>query len=359
MPGTIPLFVIGGIPIRLHFSFLLLVGFLVFWSFSGKDAMTEAAVILVLFGCVILHELGHAFVARQYGVRTVEIVMFLIGGVARLERALKPREELWVALAGPAVNVFIAASLYGYQQLAGPNAFVAELLTANLALALFNMLPAFPMDGGRVLRSLLSLAVDDLKATQIASAIGRVLAVALGIYGLWNGQFILAFIAFFIFNGAQQEYFAQKSTSLMKGARVREAMLTNFTTLPHGASIRQAAEELLDSSQQEFPVMHGDRVLGLLRRNELITGLAQEGPESYVSSVMERDFLRLRPEDSLEEVLSNLSDSDYTALVIDDQEKLVGIITKENLNEFLVLRNLGHRRPRTIPPSGEAKTLEQ
>lgn len=358
MPGTIPLFVIGGIPIRLHFSFLLLVGFLVYMSFGGKDAMMESAVVLVLFGCVILHELGHAFVARQYGVRTVEIVMFLIGGVARLERSLKPREELWVALAGPAVNVFIAASLFGYLTLAGPNAFVSEVLTANLFLAIFNMIPAFPMDGGRVLRSLLSFGFDDLKATQIASTVGRVLAVVMGIWGLWNGQFILALIAFFIFNGAQQEYFAQKSNSLMKGARVGEAMLTNFISLPHGASIRQAAEQLLDTSQQEFPVMHGEQVLGLLRRNELITGLAKEGPETYVSAVMERDFLRLKPDDFLEEVLANLSDSDYTALVMQD-EKLLGIITKENLNEFLVLRNLGHRRPRPDAPSGEAKTLEQ
>lgn len=135
-------------------------------------------------------------------------------------------------------------------------------------------------------------------------------------------------------------------------------MLTNFISLPHGASIQQAAEQLLDTSQQEFPVMHGDQVLGLLLRNELITGLAKEGPESYVSTVMERDFLRLRPDDSLEEVLGQLSDSDYTALVM-DEEKLVGIVTKENLNEFLVLRNLGHRRPRPDAPSGEAKTLEQ
>ncbi len=343
MPGTISFLVISGIPIRLHFSFLLLLGFLAFISFSGKDAWTEAIVILAIFVCVILHELGHSFAARRYGVKTVEIVMYLIGGVARLERALKPREELWVALAGPAVNVVIAGLLYLFLMRQNSQ-IVAEIMVANLALAAFNMLPAFPMDGGRVLRSLLSFRYDDLKSTQIASAIGRGLAVMMGIYGIWQGQWILALIAFFVFNGAQQEYFAQKSSSLMKGARVREAMITNFISLPHGASIRQAAEQLLDTSQQEFPVLYGEQVLGLLRRAELLSGLAQEGPETYVSSIMERNFLRLGPEEELESSLARLAESDYTALVM-DEERLLGIVNKENLNEFLMLRNLGHQRP--------------
>jgi Zn-dependent protease/predicted transcriptional regulator len=357
MPGTIPLFVFSGIPIRLHFSFILLVAVLFFWSFSGKDAFTESAVILALFGCVVLHELGHSFVARLYGVRTLEIVMFLIGGVARLERSLKPREELWVALAGPAVNVLIAALLFAFNRFIRPSEFAVELLTANLFLALFNMIPAFPMDGGRVLRSVLSFAVDDLKATRLASVVGRVLAVAMAIYGIWQGPLMLVLVAFFVFNGAQQEYFAQKSSTLMKGASVREAMITNFISLSHGASLRQAAEQLLDTSQQEFPVLHGDSVLGLLRRNELLTGLAQSGPDAYVSSVMERDFLRLAPSDDLEAILTKLSESDYTALVF-EEDRLVGMLTKENLNEFLVLRNMGHRRPTSPGPSSEAKTLE-
>ncbi len=319
--------------------------------------MTESAVILCLFACVVLHELGHSFVARIYGVRTLEIVMFLIGGVARLERPLKPREELWVALAGPAVNIVIAALLFGYQKLVARSPFADELMVANLGLAIFNMLPAFPMDGGRVLRSLLSFAIDDLKATRVASVVGRVLAVGMAIYAVWQGPLMLLLVAFFVFNGAQQEYFAQKSSSLMKGARVREAMVTNFITLSHGASLRQAAEQLLNTSQQEFPVLHGDSVLGLLRRHELLTGLAQEGPESYVSAVMERDYLRLSPDDELESILTQLSANDYTALVF-EQEQLVGLLTQENLNEFLVLRNLGHRRPGVRNSASEAKTLE-
>jgi Zn-dependent protease/predicted transcriptional regulator len=357
MPGTIRFLVISGIPIRLHFSFLLLVVFLAFWALAERDAISEALVILTLFGCVVLHELGHAFTARIYGVRTLEIVMFLIGGVARLERSLKPREELWVALAGPAVNVVIAGCLYAYQSTFGQSDYVNQVMMLNLGLAAFNMLPAFPMDGGRVLRSVLSLFTDDLRSTQIASAVGRVLAVAMAIYGIWQGPLVLLLIAFFIFTGAQQEYFAQKSSSLMKGARVREAMLSNFITLPHGATFRQAAEQLLDTSQQEFPVVHGQQALGLLRRDALLSGLAQNGPESYISAAMERDFLRLAPDDSLEEKLTELASAGYTALVM-EEDSLVGMLTQENLNEFLVLRNLGHRRPHTHDSTGEAKPLE-
>ncbi|MDX2267593.1 MAG: site-2 protease family protein [Bryobacter sp.] len=356
MPGSIRLFVISGIPVRLHFSFLILIAFLAFLSFSGKDALMEALVILTLFGCVILHELGHAMVARLYGVRTLEIVMFLIGGVARLERAMKPREELWVALAGPAVNIFIAASLFGLQSVLGNSNFLSEVMMLNLGLAAFNMLPAFPMDGGRVLRSILSMFFEDLKATQIAAAVGRILAVAMGIFAIWQGPLMLLLVAFFVFTGAQQEYMGQKSNSLMKGAVVKEAMIRNFISLPHGSTFQQAAEQLLDTSQQEFPVVHGNQPLGLLRRDALLTGLAQHGPDSYISSAMERDFLRVSPNDALEDILTQLAAADYTALVMEDEE-LIGLLTQENLNEFLVLRNLGHRRP-LAAPSIEAKPID-
>jgi Zn-dependent protease/predicted transcriptional regulator len=345
--GTVPFLTISGIPIRLHFTFLMLIAFLVFISATDqKDSLSDSIVILSLFASVLLHELGHALVARRYQVQTVEIVMYLIGGVARLASRPAPRQELWIALAGPAVNVLIAAALWGILQISGPQKVLLEIAQANLGLAAFNMLPAFPMDGGRVLRSLLSFRYDDLKATGIASTIGRGLAVVMGLYGIWQEQWILAFIAFFIFNGAQQEYFAQQSSTLMRGALVKETMLTEFHRLSHGSSVREAAEQLLATSQQDFPVVHGEQVLGLLSRDALLQALANEAHDTYVGSVMNRDFLRLEPNAGLEQILPQLSDNGYTALVMEG-DALLGMVTRENLNEFLILRNFGVRRSNT------------
>lgn len=350
MNGTVPFLTISGIPVRLHFTFLMLLAFLVFISATDQtsangqnDAIHESLLILAVFASVLLHEFGHALVARRYQVKTVEIVMYLIGGVARLSSRPTQRQELWIALAGPAVNMAIAGILWSALQFFGPQAILLDIAQTNLALAAFNMLPAFPMDGGRVLRSLLSFRFDDLKSTAIASTIGRALAVAMGIYGIWQEQWILALIAFFIFNGAQQEYFAQQSSSLMRGALVKETMLTDFLRLPHGVSIREAAEKLLSTSQQDFPIVHGSQVLGLLSRDALLQALAGSAHENYVGSVMNRNFLRLDPNAGLEQILPQLSDNGYTALVMEG-DTLLGMVTRENLNEFLILRNFGVRR---------------
>jgi Zn-dependent protease/CBS domain-containing protein len=331
-----------GIPIRLHFTFLLLLGvLLVTLAIGGKSYAEDVALILSAFTCVLLHELGHALAARRFGVATLEIVMFLIGGVARLSRQVSPPHEFWIAIAGPAVN-FILAAAFWLLPLPFPT-FWRELAALNLSLGLFNLLPAFPMDGGRVLRAVLALRYDAMTSTRYASNIGRFLAIGMAVFGIWQGQWILLLIAYFVFTSAKQEYFAQKSNTLMRGARVREAMLRKMILLPHGASIREAAEELLDTSQQEFPIVHGATVVGLLSRDALVEGLASSGPDSYVASIMDRDFLRLAPDASLEDNLTLLSDNEFTALVM-EEDKLLGMVTRENLNEFLVLRNFGLRR---------------
>lgn len=361
-PGSLNAFTVFGVPVRFHFTFLLLAAFLLFIGFeSPQSALSDVIFVGALFASVLLHELGHAVVAKRNNVRTIEIVMFPIGGVARLERIPRAREELWIALAGPMVNLVIGGGiLLGVWMIRGtPPADVETLASptdanlteriglGNLILALFNLLPAFPMDGGRILRSILAIWRTEEEATQIASRAGRTLAVALGLYGLLQAQFMLIFIAFFVYLGATQESQAAMGRSLTQGLPVRTAMITKFHTLSHSDTVGDAARLMLESSQQDFPVMHGDQVMGLIDRNSLLRALAAEGTESYIAGVMDRDFPRLTPDSDLAEALTLLANSGPVALVMEG-DRLLGLLTKENLSEFLVLRRFG--MPAAPPP---------
>ncbi len=353
MSGALGVAKLFGVPIRLHFTFILLFVFLIVFSVeSGQSGFLTVLYIAALFLSVLLHELGHAVVARRYGIRTIEIVMFPIGGLARLERSPKAREELAIAIAGPAVNLVIAALLFGYLMIEGQMVPISNLLQStdenllhrigagNLILAVFNLLPAFPMDGGRILRAVIALRRSEDEATMIAARAGRWLAVLMGLYGLLSMQFMLVFIAFFIYLGAAQEGMAASGRSLMEGVQVQEAMVTDFRTLSHGNSIREAADLLLSTSQQDFPVMHGNQVVGLLGRNALLRAIATEGPESYVASAMERNPVILEPETDLSQALPLLGKAGSCLLVMKDNE-LLGLLTTENLSELLVLRKIG------------------
>jgi Zn-dependent protease/CBS domain-containing protein len=342
-----------GVPVRLHFTFVLLLVFLVTLGIrGGSSAWLNVVYILALFASVVLHELGHVSVARRYGINTLEIVLYPIGGVARLERMPKAKEELWIALAGPAVNVLIAAALFAwllYVQVPINLSSVANptdgnlwerIAAGNLILAAFNMIPAFPMDGGRVLRALLARFMSEQKATQLAASAGRMLAIAIGLYGLLNGMFMLLFIALFVYLGATQETAVVVGRALTEGVPVRAAMVTDFRTLHHGNTIREAANLLLATSQQDFPVVLGEQVVGLLGRNALLRGMAVDGPDAYVAGIMERTFPKVPPDMELTETLPLMAES-ACALVMDDNDRLLGLLTRENVSEFLMLRKVG------------------
>ena len=264
-----------GVPIRLHFTFVLLLICLVVIGLSSNQSPGNYTLfVLAVIASVLLHEFGHAFVSSLYGIRTIEIVMYPIGGVARLERPAKPWEEFWIALTGPAVNLAIAAFIFAllYSEKRAINLFALvqpsdanladRIALANLILAGFNLLPAFPMDGGRMLRAVLSRLKSEYEATRIATWSGRMLAISMGLYGFINMP-MLAFVAFFIYLGAANEGAASRGRSLTQGIPVRAAMMTEYHTLAHGATIRDAANLLLSTSQQDFPVVLGDQVLGL------------------------------------------------------------------------------------------------
>jgi Zn-dependent protease len=352
--GTVKAFHLLGVPVRLHFTFMLLVAFLVVTDLGHESSGTFALFLLGVFASVLLHEMAHALTAARFHVRTLEIVMFPIGGLSRLERRLRPVEEIAIALAGPMVNLAIAAAIFGYMlsvrqpldvdpalllQPSDGNV-VQRLMFANLLLAAFNLIPAFPMDGGRVLRALLSLIRPEDEATRTAAWMGRMLAISMGLYGLVFSELLLVFFAFFVWLGAAQESAAAMGRTLTNGIPVRAAMITEFHRLGHGDTVRDAANLLLSTAQQDFPVTHGDQVIGLLDRNTLLRALANDGPDAYVAGVMDRDYLALEPAADLAETLPLMARSGRCALVMEDQ-RLVGLLTTDNLSEFLLLRRFG------------------
>ena len=348
-PGTVGRLKIFGIPVRLHFTFLLLLVFLIFIGFGGSQSGPSAAVyVLALLVSVFLHEVGHALVARIYGLRTLEIVMYPIGGVSRLERLPGARQEPLIALAGPFVNLVIAVVLLATQhdflplenlRIPTDANLIERIAVGNLLLAVFNLLPAYPMDGGRVLRSLIALRKSEDEATRMAAGAGRLLAAGMGLFGLLSANFLLVFVALFVYLGASQEGEAARGRSLTSGFPVRAAMVTDFRTLSHSNSIREAGDVLLSTSQQDFPVVNGEEVIGLLTRSALIRAMMREGPESYVAGAMDRNFIRVSPDMELAKALPQVSQAGSCALVMDG-EHLLGLLTAENLYEFILLRQV-------------------
>lgn len=350
--GTVGIVRLFGIPIRFHFTFVLLLIFLLFAGIGEpQSGALNALFVLALFLSVVLHEMGHALVARRYGIGTLEIVLFPIGGVARLERQPRAREELWIAIAGPLVNLVLAGSLLVWLQLTGASLSFAELqnpsgpnlppriAAGNLLLAGFNLLPAYPMDGGRIFRALLALSRPADQATEMAARAGRMFAGGIGLYGLLSANFLLVFIALFVYLGALQEGVAAKGRSLTAGFKVRDAMITDYRTLAHGNTIRDAGTLLLSTSQHDFPVMYGETVMGLLGRAGLVRAMLTAGAESYVASAMDREFLRVPADFDLSEAFSLMASARSCALVMEG-DRLMGLLTAENLSEFLMLRQV-------------------
>ncbi|MGH7945708.1 MAG: site-2 protease family protein [Opitutaceae bacterium] len=365
---------VAGVDVFVHWTFVILIVW-IFVAHLGASQNVAAALrgvgfVLALFACVMLHEFGHALTARRYGIRTRDITLLPIGGVARLERMPEnPRQELWVALAGPAVNVVIAAVLFVSRvmlggppqefELAGTLAsgdFAARLMAVNLFLAVFNLLPAFPMDGGRVLRALLATRLGRRRATQIAANIGQGMAMLMGLLGLLTNPF-LVFIAFFVYIGAQAEAQMVELTTLIRGLAVRDAMQTRFRTLAPDAPLSTAVAELLAGSQHDFPIVDGASVHGILRRQDLVKALSEKGSPSIVSAAMSRECAPVQASDSLEAALEKLKHQECSALPVLEDDRLVGMLTLENLSDLVMVNTALERRGnrRAEPTSGQSK----
>jgi Zn-dependent protease/CBS domain-containing protein len=333
------------------------------------EAAGAIAFVLAIFGCVILHEFGHALTARRFGIKTEDITLLPIGGVARLERMPDdPKEELLVAAAGPAVNVAIAAVLAVILFFTGrfsnllpedpfAGSFLANLMFVNIALVIFNLLPAFPMDGGRVLRALLATRMDYLRATTIAANIGQAMAIAFGLFGLFRSP-LLIFIAIFVYLGAEGESRLVQMKALLRGVLVRDAMMNRFRALAPSDTLRTAADELLAGAQQDFPIVDQQRVVGMLRRQQLVDAIAQHGDQTPIEQVMDRDVRTVRELDTLEQLSTEMNSSGSTTLPVIHEDRLIGLISTENIGELLMIqaavrrsRDGGTSPPESLPPS--------
>ena len=343
---------VAGIRVQVHFTFVIFMAWIVLSGLiAGKSqqvVLANAAFMLGLFTCVILHEFGHALTAKHYGIRTKDITLLPIGGVARLERMPDdPRQELWVALAGPAVNVVIAASLWTWLYVTrgafilaevdmATGSFAERLLLVNISLVLFNMLPAFPMDGGRVVRALLATRMEYTRATQIAANLGQAMALLFGLVGFFYNPMLL-FIALFVWIGAAQESSTVLMKSALGGIPVSAAMMTKFETVEPGDSLTHVSRLILSGSQQDFPVLDGNHVVGVVTRDGLVKALAGKD-DPTVNEIMHRDFAIADASEMLDGALQRLQESVCHTLPVLQNQKLVGLLTAENLGEYLMIK---------------------
>ncbi|MEN8212906.1 MAG: site-2 protease family protein [Pseudomonadota bacterium] len=352
---------IAGIDIYVHATFFILILWLglVYWKAGGTMLAVFSGVgfILLLFTSVVLHEFGHALTARRYGIATRNITLLPIGGVAQLEKMPDdPREEIIVALAGPAVNLVIALLLFIVSGVNGAfvsaeplaladGGFIQRLMLLNIFLALFNLLPAFPMDGGRILRAILAMRMDHVSATQVAASIGQSIALIFGFLGVLYNPFLI-FIALFVWIGAAAE--AQNATlkSSLSGVKVGDAMQTNFEVLHPDDPLVRAVELTLSGTQKEFPVLSGDKVIGVLGQSELLTGLSDKGKHSLTSEFMQRDVQRVESREPLQLVLERFQSSGSKIIAVTRSGSLVGIIDLENIIELLKIQSALQERTR-------------
>ena len=348
---------IAGIDVYMHATFLLLIGWAAvsYWTEQGtlQAVLSGVFFILLLFGFVVMHEYGHALTARRYGIKTRDITLYPIGGVARLERMPeKPIEELWVALAGPAVNVVVVIVLFAYLAVTrtfepltslsvSTGSLIERLMIVNLWLVGFNLIPAFPMDGGRVLRALLGLRMEYVRATQVAAHVGQAFAFLFGFIGLFSNPFLL-FIAFFVWTGASQEASMVQMKRSISGIPVTRAMLTDFAMLTPRDTLSRVVGLILAGSQHDFPVIQDGQVVGILDRDTFMSALSARGQSTPVAEVMRREVSEIDSHEMVEAALRRLQENGSKTLPVTHNGQLVGLVTSENITEYLMIRSALH-----------------
>lgn len=359
---------VSGIDIRIHATFFLILVLGAYqWGapHGAAGAVFGAVLMLALFACVTLHELGHSLVAQVFRIPVREIVLLPLGGVAMLgKNPDKPYQELLIALAGPAVNVVLAGVLFltvgggvglglldprglvpGVAQQPGVEALLAWLLLANVSLVLFNMIPAFPLDGGRVLRAAMAMVVPFAKATRWAAALGQLIAVALGTFGVLSGNFLLVLVAVFVFFGAGAETAHAESKTVLQTLRVGDAYNRHALVLHPADRLGRVVDYILTSYQPDFAVKMGRGLLGVVTREDALNALDGAADDPPVTGLMHREVLRVEAGMSLHEVREALARGGERIAAVYAGDSFLGLVSIEDIAEaFVVLRHLQARR---------------
>ena len=362
LPWSWKLVTLAGVDVYVHGTFLLLFGFI---AFSGVVAgqgiasvLRGTALVAAVFTTIVFHELGHALVARRFGIRTRDITLLPFGGVARLERLPdRPIEQLLVAVAGPAVSFAIALLLLGVVLVAGgpvgieslrgtTGAFLSQLMWINVSLAAFNLLPGFPMDGGRIVRALLAMRMAPERATQIAARLGQGVAVVLGLVGLFASP-VLLIIAVFVWLGARAEHAASTVNAALSGLSVRQGMITDFRTVASSDPLSRAVELTLAGFQQDFPVMDGARLEGVLTHADLLAGMAHQSIS--VHQAMQPALATSTPIEGLDGALTRMRQAGSRLSMVVEDGELVGLLTVANIGELLDMKAAGRRAGARTP----------
>jgi Zn-dependent protease len=359
---------VADIDVYVHGTFLLLIAFLAFGDLVAGQGIAVVVrstfLILAVFATVVLHEFGHALTARRFGVRTQDITLLPIGGIARLEKLPdKPGQQLLVAFAGPAVNLAIALAIFvllflgngqvGIESFRYTNgSFLAQLMWINVSLAVFNLLPGYPMDGGRILRALLAMRMPPERATQTAARVGQGVAMLFGVVGLFVSP-LLILIAVFVWLGAQAEHSVSKVRVALAGLSVRHGMITDFKTVAPTDPLSRAVELTLAGFQQDFPVMDdGSRLVGVLTYGDVLRGLAERGATASVQQAMRSNAETASPSDALDGALTRIHQNGCRVLMVVDNEKVVGLLTAGNVGELIAIEAAGRQAAKVEGSTG-------
>ena len=357
MKGFLKLGKVAGVDIQVHWTFALLLIWAGYVEFQDSGDLQRVLInqgfILVLMACVVLHELGHAFAAKQFNIKTQKIILLPIGGVATLEKMPeKPGQELLVALAGPAVNLIIAMvlallvpvksyfnfeAIFIEEMLYAPTLqnFLFYLFMANVMLVLFNLIPAFPMDGGRVFRALLSYKLGRVEATKIATGIGQVLAFVFFVFGFFLNPFLIL-IAFFIFFAAHGENQMVQQEFALKGHTVKEATLTAITVLSPNNSIQDVVDIILAGTEKDFVVAENNNPVGIITQKDIIKNV--KTPNIHVQEIMNRDFQTIDSKEEIKLVLELFAKEKNKFFPVTENGQLIGAIDVYNVSEFMILK---------------------
>ena len=380
MGGAFILGRVAGIDLKVHWTFLLLLAYFAFAGYQGSGSVTNALVtalvIVALFVCVVLHEYGHSLVAQRLGIEIQDITVLPIGGVARLKSLPeKPWDEVKIAIAGPLVNVVLAPIFFAIALLLGASPLdIANILQGgnslgqifaylgfiNVALVVFNLIPAFPLDGGRVLRGLLATRLGAVRATDVSAAIGQLFAVAFFLIGLLGGNFLLALVAVFIFFGATGESQMVRQHEQTRGLTVSDVMGTKprtETVTPYH-TFGQVLDSVIHGYQEDFPVVdESGNLVGMITRDEIMT--AAHSPERYqsVRELMKTNVPTISSQaDLFEDGLRILQQSGLRALPVTENGELVGMLTIEDVGNARLLGPLPKKTGATAMTVEKART---
>ncbi len=354
MSWSLQLGKIKGIQIKVHASFALILiwGALNYGGSRGwRGAVYGVGIVLLIFAIVLLHELGHSLAAMAFGIKVQDITLLPIGGLARLERMpSKPWQEFIVAAAGPFVNFVMALALFPFvlwtiwaregdifhvlmMIVAAPSGWVLIqfLFTINVSLLVFNLIPAFPMDGGRIFRALLAMLFGTTAATRVAVWLGQVLAFLLGAYAIWQGNWMLVFIAIFIFVAGGSEKRAVLAKQILDKISVRQIVPDWGITLSPILTVGEVTGTILRNAQSSYPVVLGENLLGVIRRNDIRQTMNTGKQWATMAEIMRRDFPSIDIDATLTDLENLLSQKKQIAAAVYEDNRFKGLVDYEDI----------------------------